>query len=87
MEIPVEVIDQPSETIQHLAAKKAVAELEEGRGWLVHASDDQGTLVKAKYGEKFESIIEREAVRLGVEYQIAGKYTSFVAVESNTENP
>ena len=87
MEIPVEVIDQPSETIQHLAAKKAVAELEEGRGWLVHASDDQGTLVKAKYGEKFESIVEREAVRLGVEYQIAGKYTSFVAVESNTENP
>ena len=87
MEIPIEVLEQPGETVHQLAAKKAIVELQEGRGWLVHASDNTGTPVKAKCGEEFESMVEREAVRLGVEYQIAGKYTSFVADESEIKNP
>lgn len=82
LEIPVEVLQQPSETIHQLAARKAVSELEEGRGWLVYSKDDNGTLIKEKYGAQFTSMVQHEAVRLGVEYQIAGKYTSFVAVES-----
>lgn len=86
MEIPVEVFPHPSETIHQLAAKRAVSELEEGRGWLVHSKDDNGTLIKEKYGDKFKSMVEHEAVRLGVEYQIAGKYTSFVAVESTKDS-
>ncbi len=32
-------------------------------------------------------MVEREAVRLGVQYQIAGKFTSFVATETDPENP
>jgi len=87
MEIPVEVIEQPGMTIHQLAAKKAIVELEEGRGWLVHAKDGNETLVKEKYSDRFEAMVEREAVRLGVQYQIAGKYISFVAVRSNTEEP
>ncbi|MCJ1452864.1 hypothetical protein MMC28_003209 [Mycoblastus sanguinarius] len=83
MEIPVEVLRQPSETIHQLAAKKVISELEEGRGWLVHAIDENDRFIKAKHPAHFEAIVEREAVRLGVQYQIAGKYTSFVAVDSN----
>ena len=35
--------------------------------------------------ETFHSVVEREAIRLDVQYQIASKHTSFVAVESNRE--
>lgn len=87
IEIPVEILPQPSETIHQLAAKKAVSELEEGRGWLVYAKNKDGVLLKEKHGDQFKSLVEREAVRLGVQYQIAGKYTSFVAVESNNNDP
>lgn len=84
LEIPVEILPEPSETIHQLAAKKAVLELEEGRGWLTHARDgDSTTLFKDKHSKAFDSMVEREAVRLGVQYQIAGKHTSFVAVESH----
>ncbi|MCJ1276511.1 hypothetical protein MMC21_004317 [Puttea exsequens] len=84
LEIRIETLDQPGETIHQLGAKKAVAELEEGRGWLTHAKTSNGSLVKDKYKDQFTSMVEREAVGLGVQYQIAGKHTSFVAVESNT---
>ena len=84
MEIPVEVLAEPSETIHQLAAKRTISELEEGRGWLNHAQTGSGTLIKEKHHNQFTSLVEREAVRLGVQYQIAGKYTSFVAVEGTT---
>ncbi|KAL8793716.1 MAG: hypothetical protein Q9195_003657 [Heterodermia aff. obscurata] len=89
--IPVEKIPQPGQTIHQLAARKAVGELEEDRGWLVHAKDENGILLKDKFGAgasfpktaKFEEMIEREAVRLGVQYQVGGKFCSFVAVEGD----
>ena len=95
--IAVEKISQPGETIHQLAARKAVGELEEDRGWLAHAKDENGTLLKDKFGAgtppthssakpkspKFEEMIEREAVRLGVQFQVGGKFCSFVAVEGN----
>jgi hypothetical protein len=34
LEIPIQKLDQPGQTIHQLAAKKAIAELEQGRGWL-----------------------------------------------------
>lgn len=96
-EIPVETVSEPGKTIHQLAARKAVGDLEEGRGWLIHAKDAEGTLLKHKFGagsssfessakpkaSKFNDIVESEAVRLGVEYQVGGKYCSFVAVEGN----
>lgn len=87
LEIPVEVLSQRGETIHQLAAKKAVADLEEGRGWLVHAKDEKGVLIKEKHSARFQSMIEREAVRLGIQYQIAGKFTSFVATETDPDHP
>lgn len=85
LEIPIEVLSERGETIHQLAAKKAVKELEEGRGWLVHAKDEEGVFIKEKFSICFQSMVEQEAVRLGVQYQIAGKFTSFVATEKDPE--
>ncbi|KAK4201228.1 von Willebrand factor A domain-containing protein 5A [Triangularia verruculosa] len=86
LEIPVTVLADKSETIHQLAARKAVKELEEGRGWIFHARDapDPETLqLKEKYPGRFSDMVEREAVRLGVTYQVGGKWCSFVAVEAD----
>ena len=99
IEIPVEKILEPGKTIHQLAARKAVGELEEGRGWLSHAKDSSGKLLKERCGPQssfsqfggkpkepnFEAIVEREAVRLGVEYQVGSRFCSFVAVEGEKE--
>ncbi|KAF2743793.1 hypothetical protein M011DRAFT_489523 [Sporormia fimetaria CBS 119925] len=82
LEIPVQVHEKPGETIHQLAAKKAISELEQGRGWLPEARDVVSeTLLKEKYESRFSDMVEREAVRLGVKFQVGGKWCSFVAVE------
>ncbi|EGS23693.1 uncharacterized protein CTHT_0003900 [Thermochaetoides thermophila DSM 1495] len=85
LEVPVTVLEDKGETIHQLAARKAVKELENGCGWLYHAKDfkDGGKLLKEKYPAHFDDMVEREAVRLGVTYQVGGKWCSFVAVETN----
>ncbi|KAG9187499.1 hypothetical protein G6011_05370 [Alternaria panax] len=84
LEIPVEVRKDADEMIHQLAARKAMQELEEGHGWLSEATvDDGGVLVKDKHRAQFPLLQRREAVRLGVEFQIGGKHCSFVAVEAN----
>ncbi|KAI4214755.1 MAG: hypothetical protein LQ351_002831 [Letrouitia transgressa] len=80
---PVQVLDQPSTTIHQLAARNAMGELAEGRGWLHHAVDPTGLSIREKYVSQFAKLIEREAVRIGVQYQVAGKWCSFVAIEGN----
>jgi hypothetical protein len=67
-------------TIHHLAARKAIQDLEEGRGWLQTAEIDE-VLVKDSHKTRFDEFVEREAVRIGELYQVAGKWTSFVAVD------
>lgn len=85
LEIKVEDIGK-GEIIHQLAAKKAVSELEKDGGWLSAATDKtDNILVKNKYDGRWEEIVEREAVRLGVKYQIAGKWTSFIALEGDAE--
>ncbi|KAG9751697.1 hypothetical protein KCU59_g2194, partial [Aureobasidium melanogenum] len=82
LEIPVKRMDNPDYTINVLSAKKAIQELEEGRGWLTNAKE--GTqLVKDEHSSHFDELVEREAVRLGLDYQVANKWYSFVAVEPN----
>lgn len=95
--IPVENLPQPGETIHQLAARRAVGELEEGRGWLSIAKDKDGTSLKTKYSymtdeakpqgkeSQFQKLVEHEAVRLGVQYQVGGKWCSFLAVEGNKQ--
>lgn len=87
LEIPVQILDQPGETIHQLAAKKAVHELEEGRGWLASAKDAaSGSSLKEKHEGRFSEFVEREAVRLGVQFQVGGKFCSFVAVENKEKD-
>lgn len=83
LEIPIEALPTPSETIHQLAAKKAVQDLEEGRGWIFDAKDQAGVLLKDRFSDRFDELVKQEAVRLGVQFQIAGKWTSFVAVSKD----
>ena len=71
------------ETIHQLAAKKAIHELEEGRGWIADAKNN-GKLIKEQYEGRWDEMVEREAVRIGVQFQVGGKWCSFVAVEANS---
>ncbi|EON98208.1 putative von willebrand domain containing protein [Phaeoacremonium minimum UCRPA7] len=86
LEIPVMALIIPDKTIHQLAARAAVKELEEGRGWITQAKDKSGALLKEKYEGRFPDMVEREAVRLGLEFQVAGKWCSFVAVEDNDQS-
>jgi hypothetical protein len=83
LEIPVQVLATPGSTIHQLAAKKAVTELEHGRGWLSEARDEHGKLLRSKFEGRYNEMVEREAVRLGVQFQVGGRWCSFVAVEKN----
>lgn len=83
LEIPITVVAEKDSVIHQLAARKEVKELEEGRGWLKYAKDSDGKLLGEKYDGRFSDMVEREAVRLGVKYQVGGKWCSFVAVEDN----
>ncbi|KAI4142080.1 MAG: hypothetical protein L6R39_005086 [Caloplaca ligustica] len=83
LEIPIEILGTPNETIHQLAARKAIQELEEGRGWIYEAKGTDGneSLLKDRYASRFDEFVQREGVRLGVRYQVGGKWTSFVAVK------
>jgi hypothetical protein len=84
LEIPVEILQKPDNMIHQLAARKATQELEEARGWVSDAiTDAEGGSVKTTRPAQFALLQRREAVRLGVEFQVGGKYCSFVAVEAN----
>lgn len=83
LEIPITTLAEKDSVIHRLAARKEVKELEEGRGWIAHAKDGSGKLFKEKHEGHFSDLVEREAVRLGVTYQVGGKWCSFVAVEDN----
>ncbi len=75
LEIPVSVLAEKGETIHQLAARKSVKELETGRGWLHHARDPtDGKLLKERFEGRFSDMVEREAVRLGVKFQVGSKW-------------
>ncbi|KAL8976588.1 MAG: hypothetical protein Q9205_007430, partial [Flavoplaca limonia] len=83
LEIPVESISSPGQTIHQLAARKAIQELEEGRGWIYEAHDGSEKPVTELYASRFDEMVQREAVRIGVQFQVGGKWCSFVAVKDN----
>jgi hypothetical protein len=80
LEIPITELAEKDSTIHCLAARREIKELEEGRGWLAHAKDYYGKPLKERYDGYFSDMVEREAVRLGVRFQVGGKWCSFVAV-------
>jgi hypothetical protein len=88
LEIPVEVRDAPDQMIHQLAARKATQELEEGQGWIKSILTDgekpgETLPISKRYPVKTALLQRREAVRLGVKFQVGGKYCFFVAVEAN----
>lgn len=84
LELEIQVQDVgPGTTIHKLAAKKAMQELEEGRGWLTEAQAKNGKTLKSENEGRFDMMVERESVRLGTTFQVGGKFCSFVAVEKN----
>ncbi|KAH8883763.1 hypothetical protein GQ53DRAFT_731975 [Thozetella sp. PMI_491] len=86
LEIPVTVLAEKGETIHQLAARKSMQELEEGRGWIYQARGIDGILLKDKHPGRFLDMVEREAVRLGVAFGVAGKWCNFVAVEETRQS-
>jgi hypothetical protein len=83
LEIPVQVIGR-GQTLHQLAAKKAVTELEESRGWIFSAKEPEGELIKTKWESRVNELVQQECERLGVKFQVAGKHCSFVAVNDET---
>jgi hypothetical protein len=81
--IPLSESTVSAPTVHQLAARRAVQELEEGKGWLHKAKTQQGELVKAKHKTRFDEMVECEAARLGETFQVAGKWCFFVAVQDN----
>ncbi|EJT46156.1 hypothetical protein A1Q1_05367 [Trichosporon asahii var. asahii CBS 2479] len=80
LEIPVTDVGRGT-TLHQLAARKECRELEEGRGFISRAPDADGKTGAARFGPVWDKIIQREAVHLGLRYQVANKWCSFVAIE------
>ncbi|KAI0429518.1 von Willebrand factor type A domain-containing protein [Xylaria sp. FL1042] len=82
IEVKIKVEDVGrGETFHQLAARKAVSELEKGKA----TQKDSDVLLKTQHDSFWNEIVEREAIRLGVMYQIAGKWCSFIAREGDKE--
>ncbi|GAB0138965.1 hypothetical protein EsDP_00007184 [Epichloe bromicola] len=83
LEIPITKLSSKGTMIHQLAARKAVQELEEQRGWLFHAKNRSGKLLKDEFEDRFDRLVKREAVRMGIKHQVSGKWCSFVALEDD----
>lgn len=84
LEIPVQDIGR-GETLHQLAAKRAMTELEESRGWIQDAKTSSGELVREKWESRMDELVQSECERLGSLFQIAGKHCSFVAVKKTKQ--
>lgn len=83
LDIPVQDVGV-GQTIHQLAAKKAMLETEEGRGWLSSTTSAELTTLRKKHEADWSKVVEREAARLGTRFQVAGKFCSFVAIEQDS---
>ncbi|KAH0531393.1 hypothetical protein TsFJ059_000230 [Trichoderma semiorbis] len=86
LEIPIATLTERGTTIHQLAARKATRELEDGRGWIFHVKNQDGKLLQEQFDGQFSDMVKREAVRLGVQYQVSGKWCSFVAIQDTDRN-
>jgi len=85
LEIPITFLPRKGKTIHQLAARHIIRELEENRGWIFHASNHAtGKKLGEDFEGRFPDIVEHEAVKLGIQHQITGKWTSFVALDADT---
>ena len=88
VDILVEHTTTKSPIIHHLAAKSAILDLEAGHSW-IHASASRSGIFRRKSSTSsaLDHLVRQEAERIGLKWRIAGKWTSFVAVDrdSHTE--
>jgi len=75
LEIAVQRVPVPGQTIHQLAARKILQELKDGTSY-VHGAVDS---------ERQPGLLQ-EGVRVGLKYEVASHRTSFVAVERNKES-
>ncbi|KAL7916558.1 VIT domain-containing protein [Trichoderma velutinum] len=86
LEIPIATLTERGTTIHQLAARKATRELEDGRGWIFHVKNQDGKLLQEQFDGQFSDMVKREAVRLGTQYQVSGKWCSFIAIQDADRN-
>ncbi|KAF2489480.1 VIT-domain-containing protein, partial [Lophium mytilinum] len=67
--------------IHHLAAKAAMLDLEIGRSWM---HQDVPNASKDDANVSLDDMIRKEAERIGTLYKVTGRWTSFIAVDNNT---
>ena len=60
--------------LHQLATKKAIQELEEGRGWLLGVKDEEATPLETRYSGCFDEMARQEVVRLGLQYLVGAIY-------------
>jgi Mg-chelatase subunit ChlD len=82
LEIPLEQVEAQPPTIHHLAGKALMNDLEIGQSWM-HA--DKYQKFKSKDPVAFEQAVQQEAEKVGIKWCIAGKWTSFVAVDNGDQ--
>lgn len=81
LELEIEVQSAGTgDMIHKLAARKAIQELEEGRGWVHNTTNLRGRSAIAQYPLLINEIADRESVRLGVKFQVMGKKLAYLAV-------
>ena len=83
LEIAIEQLPTPGKMIHQLAARKAVQDFEENRGWIFDAKNEKNETLKTLYPSKFDDMVEREGIRIGTKFQIANKWCSFAAVQDS----
>ena len=77
-EIPIEASDIGKKWVHQLAAKAVLGDLESGRSWL-HEKSKNSTDLKAK--TKADELAKIEGEKLGLEWNISSRWTSFIVVD------
>ena len=72
--VPIEQIGDSAFTVHYLAAKSLIRDLESGSSWIHACSKSKSSSVDSAASEVGE--------RLGIQYQVPSKWTTFVAVEN-----
>ena len=80
--LPLELVEKKTPTFHSLAAKAVMNDLETEQSWLHSNKYEQFRKLNPA---SFEKIVRREAESLGQQWSIAGKWTSFVAVDKENQ--
>lgn len=83
VELPIETLDRQGPYIHQLAAKAALRDLESGESFFHHHSssiENEDSQVATR------DLATIEGEKVGIEWQISSKWTSFVVIDTESEN-